>query len=354
MNIGIAGAGAIAKGYAAYLLSRGHTPSLWSPSGKATHALTNGARLEVTGAIEGEFNPKICVDAKELAKNDIIIIALPANGYKAVFDALIPHLQSRHLVIISGHLSLAALYLSKKLTDRGIKVPISAWNTTALTAKTPKTIDQVHIGIIRPKIQMATIQMNMSDRTNMVCQEIFGDIFETDNDLLSITLSNLNPEIHLGLALCNLTRIERGEDWLQNINITPKVSNLIAALDDERIKIANAFGYEIPDIKTTMESGLGTKGKSLSELYEIRAKRTEGPLGPKDVFTRYVLEDMPYGLMPLLHLANLADIEVPVHQSSITIMNVCYDRKFENDNNLMSALHTLNLDKLKNLSRNGF
>ncbi|MEO9458812.1 MAG: NAD/NADP octopine/nopaline dehydrogenase family protein [Lentilitoribacter sp.] len=354
MNIGIAGAGAIAKGYAAYLLSKGHSTSLWSPSGKSTKKLMNGAQLEVTGAIEGKFNPKICNTIEELAKHDVIILALPANGYRTVFDAIIPHLKPRHCIIISGHLSLAALYLSKKLSQRGIQIPISAWNTTALTAKTPKSINNVHIGMIRPHIQMATIPMNIADRATAICKELFGNIFETDNDLLSITLSNLNPEVHLAVALCNLTRIERGEDWLQNPNITPLVSNLIAALDDERIKIANAFGYEITDIKTTMETSLSMKEKSLAELYQQRAFKLKGPLGPKDISTRYVLEDMPFGLSPLIHLAKSAGVDVPVHMSGMAIMNACYDREFEKDNNLISDLHELDLDQLKNLSLNGF
>jgi opine dehydrogenase len=36
------------------------------------------------------------------------------------------------------------------------------------------------------------------------------------DDLLAIAVSNLNPQNHMGIALCNLTRMERGESWNQN------------------------------------------------------------------------------------------------------------------------------------------
>lgn len=139
MHVGIVGAGAIAMGYAAYLLENDHTPSIWSPSGARTAALREGKRLNVTGAIEGQFNPLVCMDAEKLAKNGVIIMALPAYGHRAVLDALVPHLEPRHCVIISGHLSFAALYLSRRLAERGIQIPIAVWNTTVLTAKAPSS-----------------------------------------------------------------------------------------------------------------------------------------------------------------------------------------------------------------------
>jgi opine dehydrogenase len=30
---------------------------------------------------------------------------------------------------------------------------------------------------------------------------------------MAITISNLNPPAHMTIALCNFTRMEKGEDW---------------------------------------------------------------------------------------------------------------------------------------------
>ena len=49
--------------------------------------------------------------------------------------------------------------------------------------------------------------------------------------LLAIALSNLNPQNHMGIALGNMTRMERGEVWSQGQNVTPKVGRLLEALD---------------------------------------------------------------------------------------------------------------------------
>nr|UVY99554.1 LecE [Agrobacterium fabrum] len=56
MRVGIAGAGAIAMGYAAFLDKQGHSASVWSPSGRGTAELTKGTPLSIAGAIEGRIS----------------------------------------------------------------------------------------------------------------------------------------------------------------------------------------------------------------------------------------------------------------------------------------------------------
>lgn len=354
MLIGIAGAGAIAMGYASYLLKMDHTPSVWSPSGERTIDLRNGVPLAVTGTIEGQFMPKVCQSAEALAKNEVIILALPAYGHRAVLDALLPYIEPRHCVIISGHLSFAALYLSKRLAERGMQIPIVVWSTTALTAKAPVSPIQVRVGLIRKKINMATIPRSLAHRAAEICVGLFGDRFDFKNDLISIALSNLNPQNHLGIALCNLTRIERGEDWCQNTNITPAVANLLVALDQERVDIAKAFGKTVRTIGESMSAALGVSGSSVAEMYQLQAERGNNPLGPKDLKTRYVLEDVPFGLFPTLMLAQLVGVTAPLHKSGVDILSACYNRDFAKKNDLLSALGELNSETLTTLAINGY
>ena len=66
MKVGIAGAGSIAFGMAAFLEQAGHASTLWSPSGKRTKALAAGKWLVAAGAIDGTFNPRIATSAAEV------------------------------------------------------------------------------------------------------------------------------------------------------------------------------------------------------------------------------------------------------------------------------------------------
>jgi opine dehydrogenase len=80
MTVGIAGAGSIAMAYAAFLASEGHDPSLWSPSGRRTLALSQGEPLITTRAIEGSFQPHVSASLDDLVEADVIALALPAYG----------------------------------------------------------------------------------------------------------------------------------------------------------------------------------------------------------------------------------------------------------------------------------
>src|SRR5690606_38079947 len=106
LRVGIASAGAIAFGAAAFLEQAGHKPVLWSPSGKRTEQLADGKPLIATGAIDGTFHPGVARDAGELAAaTDVILVALPGYGHKTVFDAIAPHIRDGQAVIISSHAS---------------------------------------------------------------------------------------------------------------------------------------------------------------------------------------------------------------------------------------------------------
>src|SRR5690606_18573765 len=101
MKVGIAGAGAIAYGAAAFLEHAGHKATLWSPSGKRTQRLAAGEPLVASGAVEGRFHPGVAANAAELAAGaEAILVALPGYGHKAVFDALAPHLRDGQVIII--------------------------------------------------------------------------------------------------------------------------------------------------------------------------------------------------------------------------------------------------------------
>lgn len=353
MKVSIAGAGAIAMGYAAFLLQRGHEVSVWSPSGERTKALVEGAPLIVSGAITGEFHPRVCREAMELAESDVIVLALPAYGHRFVLDSLAPHLEERHTVIISAHLSFSALYLSKKMAERGIVIPIVAFNTTVLTSKA-QSPTEIKIGAIRGKVDIAAVPSSFGASSQKTCVELFGDRFAIKDDITTILLSNTNPESHLATALCNLTRIERGESWGQRTNVTPAVGRLVQALDRERLSIAAAIGKQVPSILDHYAKSFGISAESVAEASAILVEQGKDPAGPKDISTRYVLEDVPFGLIPVIMLAELANVEAPLHKSGVEILNACYGKNFAGDNDLLSELDLGNLQGLQSLMVTGY
>ena len=356
MKVGIAGAGSVAFGNAALLEQAGHKVMLWSPSGERTIELANGASLIAEGAIEGEFHPIVAGNAEELASfADVILVALPAYGHKSVFDALAPQLRSDQTILISSHASFGALYLSRLLSRLGASPTIVAWGTTALTGR-QQGPRRVLVNTIRSKIDIATIPQKNSRTALDLSRRLFGDRFVERDGLLAIALSNLNPQNHMGIALGNMTRMERGEVWSQGQNVTPNVGRLLEALDQERLAIANSLGLSVRTIFEHFHLSFHVPVASISDMNQEMHAAGRGGTGPATADSRYVTEDVPYGLLPTVKLGEMTGRKATLHQAGIDIFSSMYGTDFEQANDLLPALDlkSLSLAQLKKLAAEGF
>lgn len=358
MRIAILGAGAIAFGMAAFLGKAGHQPVLWSPSGARTRRLAAGASLTATGAVEFSGPVAVAETCGEAVDGaDAVVIALPANGHRAVFDAAAPHLKADQPVIISSHSSFGALYLSKRLAERGISLPIVMWGTTLLTGRQQPDGTNVTVNTVRQKVDMATLPKSAAEAGKALCTDLFGDRFVERDGLLAISLSNLNPQNHLGIALLNLTRMEKGETWGQGEHVTPAVGQLIEALDAERLAIAESFG--LSGLKTVREHfslSFHVPMGTVSDMNQQMHAAGRGGQGPATADSRYIFEDVPFGLVPTILIGRIAGRPAMLHAAGTALFSAAMGRDLAADNDLLPALglEELTPGELAALCENGY
>lgn len=357
-RVAVIGAGA--AGLAAYALldQRGHAPIVFSPSGASTRVFIEGEQLRVIGAIEATIRPTVALSMAEAVEGaEAVLIALPANGHRAIFKALAPLLVEGQTVIISAHAAFGALYLNKLLTQRDLRVPIVVWSRTILRSRRPEPT-LLRISNLRGS-DLAGLPTKACATGLSLCTELFGDRFKPCDTLLQTSLANMNPHSHLALALSNITRMERGEDWAQHEMQTPAVCNLLEALDSERAAIADAFGLTAPSSQQNYAANLGAEAP-LSELAAMLFKREQEngvvTYGPKTLNSRYVLEDMPFGVTTTLALAKMTGRAAPLHAAGLALMSVFYARDFGSENDILAQLHleALSPEAFADLCRQGF
>ncbi|MDI1285400.1 MAG: NAD/NADP octopine/nopaline dehydrogenase family protein, partial [Reyranella sp.] len=325
-------------------------------SGERTKALAKGEPLVATGAIDGTFKPAIAASAAELVSGaEVILIALPAYGHKHVFDAIAPHVTAAQTVIVSSHASFGALYLSRLLAARKIAAPIVAWGTTLVSGRLTGPA-KIQVNTVRQTVDLATVPSARSAEGLATCRALFGDRFVDRQSLLAIALSNLNPTIHMGIALANMTRMERGETWGQAENVTPNVGRLLEDLDRERLAIAAALGLEVRTIFQHLHLSVGVPYGSASQMHQAMHGIGKGGAGPTTADSRYVTEDVPFGLVPTVKLGRLAGHPAPLHEAGVKIFSAMYGRDLSAENDLLSALDidSIPLAQLQTLCRDGY
>ncbi len=353
LHVGIAGSGSIALGTAALLSDYGHETMLWSLSGVGTNGLETGILAE--GALERHFKVGIAKSAKELVdNNEVIIIARPAFSHKTAMDELAPHIHKNQQVIISSHASLGAVYLTQLLKRRGTSIPITAWGTTIITGRRQKQ-KRVQINTIRNSVDLCTVPEEYSECAQLACEKLFGKRFTPRKGLLAISLSNLNPQNHLGIALGNITRMERGEVWSQGQNVTPSIGRFLEKLDCERLSIAKALQLKVKTIFEHFHLSFHVPIASVSEMNQRMHAKGNGGTGPPTINTRYVIEDVPYGLQLTVELGRLVKRTAVLHEAGIKIFSAMYDRDFSKENELLKALNLEchSLESLQHAARTG-
>ena len=250
-------------------------------------------------------------------------------------------------MIISSHMSFSALYLARLAPD----MPIAAWGTTVTSGR---RLDgpAVRVSNIRDKVDVAALPAANIDAMLTLCNALFGDRFVPRADLIAVSLSNCNPQNHLGIALCNFTRIERGEQWANWSGITPAVGRLIEALDVERLAVAAAFSVSVRSVRDHFHLSFNVPHGPVGEAGAILAARDSTP-GPASLDTRYITEDVPFGLYPSTVLARIAGVPMPLHEAGIGIFSALYGKDFRADNDLLPVLHMekMSREQLQKIAR---
>jgi len=336
MQIGIAGTGSIAYASAAWLAHAGHEVSLWSPGGQGADGL-RAALLQASGVLEAAVRVGVADSPAALASAaGIVLVAVPVNAHRAVMDALLPHLAG-HTVIVSSMSSLSALYLYEAAHAQGRDITVASFGTTVLTARRAGPA-QVRIMTRRAALGVSALPRARTSAVLALCRELFGDVFSAHDNALATTLTNINPVAHGPLALFNWTRIERAEDWPQYHYMTPGVAAVIEQLDAERLALAAACGVRVRTIEAHFaQSFATTSGRLAAIAAELHAKRG-GPPGPVSVETRFLAEDVPYGLVFCVALGALAGVPMKATQTIVDASSLIAGRDFMAGNDLLEPL----------------
>ena len=355
MKAAILGTGGIGLGTAALLASNETSVSVWGRSASGMQALLDGQPILASGAVTGRFSVIASQKMAEVVHEaDVIIVTVSGAGLKSTLDLLAPWIMPCQLVVISAHLSFAALYLSRLLGSRGVKAEIVALASTLVTARRslPGTVE---ISSIRKQVTAAALGPDAAlQKLSMWFPAI---IFKPVTSMLAVMLNNVNPTSHIPTALCNLARMEYGEQCGSYRGISPAVAHLIEALDSERIEVAARVHVPAHSLaehwNRSFDIPLGPIAIMAAQQNE---RRHGGPAGPISLDHRFVTEDVPFGIVPNIALGQIAGVNMSMHEACVGIFNTLYRRDFAAENDLLPeiAIEGCSVDEISDLCRSGF
>lgn len=293
MKITVLGGGNVALANAVLLTNRGHRVTVWSALKAEVEAIAATGTITGDGIVAGVAPVDAEPDVRRAVIGaDVVVIATPAFAHPDIMAACSPHIRSGQPVVIHPVTGGSSLLLSRLLHEHGVRTRIVDLSTSLMTCrrKDPCT---VQILSLKELIDVATIPSSEGPAGLALCQELYGDRFALQDDVLTISLDNHNPVYHVPSFVCNTSRVEKAEPWIIWDNITGGVAALIKALDRERMMVVEAYGLKGRTVEDYFHLAFGVPRRDLLEMFGDVAVKLKGPMGPQVFKHRFILEDVP-------------------------------------------------------------
>lgn len=275
--------------------------------------------------------------AEALAWSDILVCSVPSYAHQPFIDQLLPHLKSGHvLALLPGN--LGSLAFARALDKAGTTGVIVAEADTAPYVCRKTGSDRATIWGTVGALGIGVYPASQTDEVMPILRTFFPGA-RSYGHVLEAGLSAMNPVVHPPGVLMNAGRIERsrGEFWFYEEGVTPAVVRVIEALDAERLAIGRAYGLTLtPVAQAFHEAGFGPAGDLWSVINGsamLTALRAPGSLQ-----TRWISEDVPYGLVPWAQLGAAAGVETPVTDALITLTSMVASVDFRASGRTLDAL----------------
>lgn len=356
-SFAVLGAGNGGQAMAGYLAISGFGVRLWNRSPGKVLAIRARGGIHLEGAISGFGVPDlVTADISAACRNaQVLMITVPASGHRDVARMLAPHLCDGQVVVLNPGRTGGALAFRSNLERAGCRSDVTVAETnTFLYASRTLEPGRSHVYGVKQHVSLAALP---ADRTALVLEALsaaFPQFMPAEN-VLATSLDNMGAIFHPVPALFNVTRLEAGEKYEHYMGgISKSVARLLEKLDAERVTIARALGV---NARSALEWLKDTYGVTAPSLYDgIQANASyRGILAPDSLDTRYIHEDVPFSLVPLVHLAEFAGLRAPVLRSVVSVAEGLLGRDFwsEGRDALEMGIEEMTLGELKSLVKDG-
>ncbi len=313
-HVAILGAGNGAHAFAGDLALRGHRVRLYSKFAEELAPLQASGGVTVEGAWSG-FGRLELVSADigpVLAGADIILVVVPAIAHAALAEACAPHLRDGQLILLSPGRTGGALEFRQVLRGLGVQRRLLVAEAQTLLFVC-RLSGPARVRITTAKREAALAALPACDTPAALARitPLYPQ-FSAAEDVLETGLENIGAVFHPATALLSASRIESGAPFEFYRDMTPGIARVIEAVDAERQAVARAYAVKSGSAGDWLRRSYpGIAGRTLFEQIHSNAAYA-GIAAPRSLDTRYIWEDVPTGLVPMVELGRLAAVAMPM------------------------------------------
>ncbi len=348
-KVAILGSGNAACTYSAYLGKRGHEVHLYDAPRFESNLtpIREYGGMDMEGADTG-FGPisMVTTDIEEAVKGvKVLMVVLPAFGHKPMAEQLAPCLEDGQIIVLNPGAVFGALEFLNTLRKCGCQKDIMM-GELASNIFACRRVGPTRVNIFGKKAVMETACIPAS-RTEEMIRELsvfFPDTYVPVPNVIHTSLSYTNLVIHPAGSILNMGRIEwtHGHYRFYWEGLTPGVCRNIERVDAERVAVGAALGAKLETGMDIFHRYYGhPERKTFYDFFsksEVNDSVDNPASAPTDLKSRYITEDFPYALVPLMAVGKAAGVETPVMDSLTTLASVANEEDYRSTGRTLESL----------------
>ena len=329
-KIAIISTGNGGQSMAAYLAARGYQISLYARQQERVDSFGDGT-FHVQGILDQVVHIDLisCHMDQVIQGADMILVTTPAQYHKHVAQAMAPYLTDGQMIILNPGRTFGSAEFENTLQKCGCKADIMLGETdTFLFTCRCNTVGNPHIYFVKNEVQLAAVCPQNSAPMAAAMGQVFGANVVPEDSILYTGLTNIGMIFHPTPTLMNITRLEKGESFRHyKDGITPLVASVLEQLDAERVAVAKAAGITVPTVFDWLNITYSSTGDTLYHRIQ-NTNAYSDVYAPTTTNTRYVLEDVPTGCVPVASLGQYLGVDTPVINAIIDWSSTLYRTDF--------------------------
>ncbi len=308
----ILGAGCGGQTFAGHLGSMGYDVVLHNRSPERLGNLAKDRRITLEGAIKAEGTIRAATtDIEEAVSDaDVIMVVTTALGHGDVAKQAAPYLKDGQIMILNPGRTFGSLEAANEIYKvRDIDMTICETNTLLYATRVVEP-GRAQVYGVKSEVSIASMHPEKTEMVIKMLENIFPQM-QGANNIMETSLGNIGAVFHPTIMLLNHMRILKKESFeFYTEGVNDIVERFMTNLDCERKTIAARLGTQVPSLEEWLSTRYSFNASRLKELLQGNPAY-QGIMAPKTFFHRYLLEDVPTGLVPLSLIGKAIGVKTP-------------------------------------------
>jgi opine dehydrogenase len=317
--------------------------------------------IDVEGLVQG-FAPleRVTTDMAEAVDGaDVIIVCTGSHHHADVARGLAKLLRDGQTILLIQGGTGGALVVRRELREAGstAALDVAEMDNYPYSLGWPAP-SRMRMTIKKQFLQIAALPAGRIGAVMARLGPAFPEAVAAPH-VLYTGLNNMNATLHVVNMVGNIGRLEATGNAYRFYaeGYTPSIVRLLEALDGERLAVARAYGVQVPGIHEWLTRTYGFPEPSLSDTFHRLTHDPRGPYQwtptPKSMEHKYVVEDVPCGLVAMAALGAAAGVPTPVIAGLVAVASGLTGRDFVGEGRTLARLGLAGLDAKQILARLG-